>query len=130
MVLSPQKKEAGRLDGIQRGDEPAYSLEGVLRPVPLRRVSAVGKKQDAHRAPGGGPDRLDLPGRAVGVVFALEGQDGTAHGGKALLDVPAAELRAEPDARPGLEGPIGVLALGALPPAPEVRRAVALGHLA
>ena len=56
-------------------------------------------------------DRLDLRARAVGIVIALEDQDGASHVCEAALDVPSAEARVEPRVVPAAEGDVDVRAV-------------------
>lgn len=98
---APQKT----LSGLH---EFANRFEDSLRVVAMRGVTAVVEGKDFDRATGLAGNGLDLRHGSVWIVEALNGQDRAADAREILFDVPAAEVRMEPDVVPSPEGACGV----------------------
>src|SRR5258706_11081861 len=88
---------------LEPGDEAGHRLEHHTGLVAVRGVPAVGKAQELDRAAGLPRDRLELRHRPVFVVETLDCEHGAMYPGQDLLDVPAPEVRVQPDVVPAPE---------------------------
>src|SRR6267143_3805924 len=85
---------------LEPRDEAGHRLEHDGGLVAVRGVPAVGEAQELDRAAGLFCDRLELRHRSVFVVEALDRKYGTMYPRQDLLDVPAPEVRMQPDVVP------------------------------
>src|SRR5712691_4844633 len=85
---------------LEPRDEAGHRLEHDGGLVAVRGVPAVGEAQQLDRAAGLFCDRLELRHRPVLVVEALDRKYGTMYPRQDLLDVPAPEIRIQPDVVP------------------------------
>src|ERR1700704_4440169 len=97
---------------LEPRDEARHRLENHAGLVAVRRVPAVGEAQELDRAAGLPRDRLELRHRPVLVVEALDREHRAMYPRQDLLDVPAPEVRVQPDVVPPPERlrSVGVIA--------------------
>src|SRR5437899_182774 len=117
---------------LEPGDEARHRLEHHAGLVAVGRVPAVCEAQELDRAAGLPRDRLELRHRPVLVVEPLDREHRAMYARQDLLDVPAPEVRVQPDVVPPPERPrrIGVIAaellreVGLLEGGPRLRDAL------
>src|SRR5215210_2064534 len=103
-----------------RADEPRDGRERLLASVAVREMAAVIEEDGFDRALDARRHGFDLAEGSVLVLLALNHQDGAGDGGEELFDGPGGELGPQPDLRPGVEDPVGVVAVEALQLSPKV----------
>src|SRR6267378_4602347 len=105
--------QIGRLGpALEPGDKARHRLEHHAGLVAVRRVPAVGEAKELDRTAGLPRDRLELRHRPVFVVEALDREHRAMYPRQDLLDVPAPEVRVQPDVVPPPERlrSVGVIA--------------------
>src|SRR5882672_625796 len=85
---------------LEPADEAGHRLEYDGGLVAVRGVPAVGQTQELDRAAGLLCDRVELRHRPILVVETLDREHRTMYSRQDLLDVPAAEVRMQPDVVP------------------------------
>src|SRR5688500_12083201 len=97
----PSKSDTGSKSGpAEFPDKGADRLQRRLLLVHVRRMRAIRQDHFAYPPVHLPCDHIDLRDGAVLVILALDEENGTGYARQVRLDVPAAEIRMQPDVVP------------------------------